>query len=237
MKYPEVPRLVVVFAAFEGMSPTAVEKVLRSARDGLAARLGDGADVRAASRLPDDPLAAVMGGRDAPAPVEAVLEATLAPGTDAEELLDAVKGLGEDLAKVADPTTVALMAGTAYLVWPDDGKLLLALAARRDPSISIEAMRHWWIEEHAELVKQVVRPQSRGYDQLHVERDLSLRASEAAGLPFVPYDMFDSIDVDTVEELTTSTLMEPATAQRLYEDEVGHVDHTSLRGALCRVLE
>ncbi len=237
MEYPQVQRLVALFAAVDEASPAEVERVLRGARDGIAARLGEGADVRAAFRLDDDPLAEVMGGREAPAPVEAVLEVTLAPGADAEDLIHAVKGLGEELAPVADPSTIALMAGTAYLVWPDDGRLLLALAARRDPSISVAAMRRWWIEQHAELVKKVVRPQSPGYDQLHVERDLSQRASEAAGLPFVPYDMFDSIDVNTVEELTRSTLMEPATAQRLFEDEVGHVDHTSLRGALCRVLD
>jgi hypothetical protein len=48
--------------------------------------------------------------------------------------------------------------------------------------------------------------------------------------------MFDSIDVDAVTDLTESTLMQPETAARLYQDELGHVDHSSLRGALCAVL-
>jgi hypothetical protein len=178
----------------------------------------------------------MLGERDAPGHVDAVLEASLPAAARPDCFAEPLRGFGEELERVADPATVALMVGTAYLVWPDDGRLVLALAARRDPAISVPELRRWWIEQHAALVQEVVRPRARGYDQLHVDRGLSKAASEAAGVWYAPYDMFDSIDVDVVTDLTESTLMQPETAGRLYEDEVGHVDHSSLRGALCAVL-
>jgi len=237
MSYPQVPRLVVLFATPAGLDAAALESGLRRARDGLASRLGADAVVRAAVRVPDDPLAAMMGERDAVSAVEGVLEASLAEGADPERLVSGATGLAGALRDLVEPGSVGVLAGIAYLVWADDGALLLALGGTRDPSISVEDMRTWWLEQHAELIKEVVRPRSPGYDQLHVDRDLSARASDAAGFPYVAFDLFDSIDVNSVEELTQSTLMEPETAQRLFADERGHVDHSSLRGALCRVLD
>jgi hypothetical protein len=237
MSYPQVPRLVVLFATPAGLDGAVLETALRRTRDALAGRLGSGAVVRAAVRIPDDPLVAMMGERDAVSTVEGVLEASLAEGADPERLVAGAAGLAAELRDIAEPGSVCVLAGIAYLVWADDGALLLALGGTRDPSISVENMRAWWLEQHAELVKEVVRPRSPGYDQLHVDRDLSARASDAAGVPYVAFDLFDSIDVNSVEELTRSTLMEPETAQRLFADELGHVDHSSLRGALCRVLD
>jgi len=234
--YPAVQRLAVLFATRDDYERGELEESVRALAASCERLLGPGAVLRPAVRLAEDPLAAMLGERDAPGRVDAVLEASLPPSAPPDCFTGPLRGFGEELERVADPATVALMVGTAYLVWPDDGALVLALAARRDPAISVAEMRRWWIEQHAALVKEVVRPRARGYDQLHVDRDLSEAACEAAGIPYTPYDMFDSIDVAVVTDLTESTLMHPETAGRLYEDELGHVDHGSLRGALCAVL-
>ena len=234
--YPVVLRAVVLLAGRAGLDDTALEDGVRELARSCADRLGADAVLRPGVRIAEDPLAAMLGARDAPGHVDAIVEASVPASTDPTRLVEALRGFGAEFERVAEPGTVALMAGRAHLIWPDDGRLVLALAARRDPAITVDELRHWWIEQHAALIQQVVRPRSLGYDQLHVDRDLSRRASESAGLPYVPFDMFDSIDVDAVTDLTQSTLMEPETAQRLYEDEQGHVDHSSLRGALCAIL-
>jgi hypothetical protein len=231
-----VQRLAVLFATRDDQEHGELAASVRGLAASCARRLGPGAVLRPAVRLEEDPLAAMLGDRDAPGHVDAVLEASLPSSAPPDCFTEPLRGFGDELAGVADPTTVALMVGTAYLVWPDDGALVLALAARRDPAISVTELRRWWIEQHAALVQEVVRPRARGYDQLHVDRDRSEAVCEAAGIPHTPYDMFDSIDVDAVTDLTESTLMQPETAARLYQDELGHVDHSSLRGALCAVL-
>jgi hypothetical protein len=231
-----VQRLAVLFATRGDCEPGELETSVRDLAVSCARRLGPDAVLRPAVRLTDDPLAAMLGDRDAPGHVDALLEASLPASAPPDCFTEPLRGFGEELESIADQATVALMVGTAYLVWPDDGALVLALAARRDPAISVTELRRWWIDQHAALVREVVRPRSRGYDQLHVDRDRSKATCDAAGIPFTPYDMFDSIDVDVVTDLTESSLMQPETAGRLYEDELGHVDHSSLRGALCAVL-
>jgi hypothetical protein len=234
--YPRVLRLVVLLGARAGLDDASLTAGVRELARSCARRLGPDAVLRPGVRLPEDPLAAMLGDRDAPGHVDAIVEASLPASSDPDRLVAALDGLGAELDAVAEPGTVALMAGPTYLVWPDDGRLVLALAARRDPAITVEELQHWWLEQHAVLIQEVVRPRALGYDQLHVDAELSRRASDSAGLPYAPFDMFDSIDIDTVTDVTESTLMEPQTAQRLYQDELGHVDHTSMRGALCSIL-
>ncbi|HZP28352.1 MAG TPA: hypothetical protein VFC99_05335 [Acidimicrobiia bacterium] len=229
-------RAVVLLAARDDVDRATLEAGVRDLAGICATRVGADAVTRAGVRLADDPLEAMLGARDAPGHVDAVIETSLPPSTAPDRFADALHGFGAELEQVAAPGSIAIMTGAAYLVWPDDGRLVLALAARRDPGISVDELRHWWIGRHAALVQELVRPRARGYDQLHVDRDLSRALCEVAGVDYTPYDMFDSIDVDSVADLTESTLMQPDTARRLYEDELGHVDHGSLRGALCAVV-
>jgi hypothetical protein len=180
-------------------------------------------------------LSGVLAQRGGVAPVDALIEATLKEGDDLEALIAGVGGLARDLEGIADPGLSVVLAGIAYLIIPGNGPMLIALAGRRDPRITVEDMRRWWLEQHAVLVQRIVRPLPEGYEQLHVDRELSRRAAEAAGFAVEDYDAFDSIYTRSVADFLRAAT-DPEVARQLYEDELGHVDHTSMRGAVCLLI-
>ena len=96
-------------------------------------------------------------------------------------------------------------------------------------------MSKWWLGQHAPLVKKIVRPQSNSYEQLHVDRNLSQRASDTAGVAYEPFDLFDTITYDEISQFL-EVLSKEEVSRQLYEDELGHVDHSSFRGSVCRMI-
>lgn len=233
MNVKRVPRVVALLTRPGGRSP--METRLKACANAMAERMGrDGTSIRLGIRDPDVP-PVWLPQREDLAPVDAVIEVTLKEGDNLDPLINGCRGLGRDLEGIVDPGPSAVLAGIAYLIIPGSAATLIALAGRRDPRISVEEMRRWWLEQHAVLVQRIVRPISDGYEQLHVDRELSRRAAEVAGFVVHEYDAFDSIFYHTAGEFLKA-VTEPEVARQLYEDELGHVDHSSFRGAVCRLL-
>lgn len=231
-----VPRLVALMTLRAGAGAEEVAGRLRACAAGIGALAGaGGGSVRVAMKLPEDPLSRMLEQRGRPAPLDAVLEVTLAQDQPLAALIACSRRLGSEIGSLVDAEASAALAGLAHLIVEGDGPIFLALAARRDPATTVEEMRRWWLEQHAVLVRRVVAPFPDGYEQLHVERALSRQAAEAAGFGPEEYDAFDSINARSVDELLRP-LLDPAVAGRLYRDELGHMDHGSFRGAVCRVL-
>jgi EthD domain-containing protein len=228
-------RVVVILAGRDGPD-RALESAVRAAGTELRRRVGPGGSVRVGVRLPDDPLSQTMGERGELEPVDAVIEATGADDDAPHEVATIVEGLGATLAGEVDATRSVVIAGRCYRFLSADGPLFIALAGFRDPSITMEQLSDWWLHRHGPLALSIVDPLPRAYEQLHAEQDASRLASEASGFPAVGYDMYDTIAIDSLESLAGS-VMNPEVAVALYDDEVGHVDHARLRGAIQRTLD
>jgi hypothetical protein len=209
---------------------------LHAAAEALKDRIGgENASIRTAIHMEDDPLSLLTAQRGEAVPIDSVFEFTLAEGQSPHELITCAEGFMSHFEGLVDPVTSAVLAGAAHLVIEGTGSIFIALAGRRDPGISVGDMRKWWLGQHAPLVQKLVRPQSNSYEQLHVDRDLSQRASEAAGFAYEPYDLFDTITYDEVSHFV-DVLSKEDVSRQLYEDELGHVDHSSFRGAVCRMV-
>lgn len=209
---------------------------LRRCRASLEARTrADGGTVRAAVKRAGDPLGAMLERRGRPARLDAVVEITLASSRPPARLIDESRHIGVELGGLIEAEACAALAGLAHLIVAGGGPIFLALAARRDPATTVDDMRRWWLEEHAALVRRLVRPFPDGYEQLHVDRDLSQEIARGAGFGEEAYDAFDSINASSVDALL-QPLKDPAIAGALYQDELGHLDHGSFRGALCEAL-
>lgn len=230
-----VPRLVAMITAAHGIDRDGIAAAVNEAAGRLSARLDGRAAVRGAVLNDDNPLDDLTGDRADSTADDAVIEITLREGEDLESLLAVARALPGDLNGVADAARSTLIGGFAYLVIAGDADIFVALAARRDPNISVEAMRRWWLEQHAELAKKIIRPQSVGYEQLHVERDFSRQACEAAGFAFEPFDLFDSINYHALADFVAA-VGNPEIQKTLLEDEMGKVDHSRNRAAVFRVI-
>lgn len=227
--YPLRPRIVLL--------GTTIANVARGdlCRAGDVVASGCGAMLRIGLRHPHDPFTAIMAGRPASAPLDLAVEVTLAEHSQLESLVGIARPLGHAFGPLLAARGIEILAGMAHLIVPGDDAILLAVAARRDPSIDVADLRRWWVQQHATLAQRIVRPFPTGYEQLHVDRELSARAAAAAGIEHEPRDLFDSINVSSIDSLT-SAVMNPAIAAQLAEDERGHVDMESLRGAVTEVI-
>jgi hypothetical protein len=218
----------VLVAAARGSE--ALEDALRAVRS----KLPDDARVRLGLRHPNDPLAATMGERALSEPVDGVVEVTLAEGASVDACPAAVTGLAGMLADAINPGRSAAIAGACHRFLHDDGAAMIALAARRAPGTTMDELTAWWLR-HGRLALNIVSPLPLAYEQLHADADVSRAAARAAGVAETPYDMFDTICGVSAEELT-APLVDPEVARQLFEDELGHVDHATLRGAMQRVI-
>jgi len=243
-------RIVLVLAASacddDGRPSSAFEAAVGDAASSLTSRVrdsGDGAgpgrgSVRAGVRLPDDPLAQAMGGdRGELEPVHGIIEVTAPEGMSATDAAGLVDGARDALGPDVDAGRSVVIAGRCYrFLSSDDAPLFLALFGYRDPSITMDELSEWWLHRHGPLALSIVDPLPLAYEQLHADQDASRVASEASGLAAPGYDMFDTIAIDAVESLTGS-MMNPEVAARLFEDEVGHVDHSRMHGAIQRTVQ
>ena len=228
-------RVVMILAATDPSSAEldpAVRATGAVARD----RVGEDGTVRLGVRLPDDPLSATMGERRELEPVDAVVEITAADGVSPLEAAGIVEGMLDVLGGSVDPGRCAVIAGSCYRFLSADGPLFIALAGYRDPAISMEQLSVWWRDRHGPLALSIVDPLPLAYEQLHADQEAARAASVACGLPMQGYDMYDTIAIDSLESLSGS-VMNPEVAAQLFEDEVGHVDHSRMRGAIQRTLE
>jgi hypothetical protein len=226
-------RVVMILAGRRGPGAE-LEAAIRDAGDQLRRR-ASGGSVRLGLRLADDPLSQTMGARGELEPVDGIIEVTAPDGTDATEAASLVDGVRAMLDANVDAARSAVIAGACYRFLSDEGALFIALAGYRDPAITMEQLSDWWLHRHGPLALGIVDPLPRAYEQLHADADASRLASAASGFPAPGYDMYDTIAIDSLESLTGS-VMNPEVAATLYEDEVGHVDHERLRGAIQQTL-
>jgi hypothetical protein len=90
-----------------------------------------------------------------------------------------------------DVSQAALTVGPTYrIVEPQEGAVFLSLSFKRHPGTSVAEFRRWWLTQHAQVATPLL-PGLLAYDQVHVDHELSKRAAEVAGLPYVPYDSYD----------------------------------------------
>jgi EthD domain len=242
-------RVVLVLAATardgDGRPSAAFEAAIRRTGAMLRARVGAPSGersserglVRVGVRLPDDPLSQTMGGdRGELEPVHGVIEITAPEGVTTTAAAALVDGARDSLGEHVDPERSAVVAGRCYrFLSAEDAPLFLAILGYRDPAITMEQLTQWWLHQHGPLALSIVDPLPLAYEQLHADQDASHAASEAAGLPAPGYDMYDTIAIDSLESLMGST-MNPEVAAQLFEDEVGHVDHSRMRGAIQRTV-
>jgi len=156
---------------------------------------------------------------------------------DFERLVDFGKGMLAGLEPIVDRAACTALAGAALLVVSGAGPTFVAFALKHDPAISLERANRWWSESHAELTVSHARPFPLGYQQLHVDLDLSRRVCEAAGLALGPYDMFDCIYCPSPDDFERGVRgVSDEHLQRAIDDERGHIAYGSWRGAICRAL-
>ena len=223
------PRLVMALVRRDDVDPAGFTDAVRDHGEQLRSRATDGVVVRLGTRHPDDPFAMLMGERGDVVTIDAVIELTGPDTGDLADLAKLVEGLAADLDTVLDAERSSAVAGTCWFVIDGTGAVMIALGGCRAPGTTMEQLSEWWLHQHAPLVLRTVSPLPNSYEQLHADADASRAAATAAGVGSTHWDMFDSIYVDSLDEFVAS-MSDPQVGATLFEDEVGHVDHGSLRG-------
>lgn len=229
-----VPRAVLLLVRHNALDTLdAMGAALQAMAPSVAERFAP-ASLRMGLCRPDNPLAAQLADRGLN-PVDAIIEITWPEPAGEDEILRTFDGLADLFDGVADTATSTVLIGDAHLVVVGDAPVLLGVGGRRDKAIGVDAFRNWHLHQHAKLIQEIADPMPSGYEQLHADRGLSKLAAERAGFAYEPYDMFVSINVEDLGAFMNN-LTDPAIAGRLYEDELGHVDHSASRGAACDVI-
>ena len=230
----EVPRLVVLLGLTEGATVDDLEASLRASRPALVGRVPAGAQLRLGVRHPEDPMAAAMGARGTLASLDGVVELTWPESSPLATLVEAAGGLRGALTDPVDPSRCAVVAGRCRRFRSAEGPVMLALAGRRAPGTTMDELSTWWTERHGPLVLQLLGPLALCYEQLHGDEDIAGRAATAIGVAGTRYDMFDTGFFAGMQDFAAPFLRDPEVAAKMYKDELRHVDHDSLRGAMQR---
>jgi hypothetical protein len=222
----------------DGLTKARFSAGLREAYPSLLAFASTvGGTLRAGTRCPDDPLATISEETiDQPFGVaEGAVEITVA--TDSlTRLCNGVEEIGQLLDGLIDRVRSALAVGVAHHVLePTEGSVFLALAFARFPGESVGEFRSWWLTQHAPVATRLLAPSLRGYDQVHVDRELSRQASASAGVAYHAFDGYDNLVWDSVDSFLTSVSRTDG-RKEMYEDEIGHIDHSTYLGALMSVM-
>jgi EthD domain len=203
----------------------------------LPSVVGDAAAVRIGLRDPRDPLADVSEGaiESRIPPVLGAIEVT-APRTEVDGMEALAGTIGGHLVGLVDRERSAVSLGEVHaIIESRSGASFLSFAFQRYPGTSVEEFRHWWLRQHAAVAVRLLSPWLLAYDQVHVDRALSERVSRSANITFHPYDAYDNLTWASVEEFLAS-VSRPGGRDEMYQDEVGHIDHSSYRGALMALV-
>ena len=140
------------------------------------------------------------------------------------------------LEPLAEPGSLEVMTGAMHHLVPvQEGGAFLSLAFRRYPGTTVEQFRQWWYSQHAPLCIPILGEEMLGYDQVHVDPEMSRKAAEALGVPFVDYDAYDNLTYHSQEGFLISCSDEAGMAL-IAQDEEGRIDNTSRRHALMRTI-
>jgi hypothetical protein len=228
-------RLLSLLASRTGTGGDLAEQLGRR-HAALLQRFGRDAEVLFGVRRADDPFTQVAGDRRIET-ADAILQVSLPAGRSMPDLIERLRGLGDELEDLINVDRSALAVGCAYLMVERKGSVFCGFLGRKDPRVTLEQMRDWWLNHHAPLgISLTVARAPHGYDQLHVDPGASAEAARAAGFPYVRYDMGDSLYIADLPEFVRGT-SDPDIQRQLYEDELGFLDHSSWRGAFTDVVE
>jgi hypothetical protein len=226
-------RLALMISPADGVSHDDLTEGLRERASELGAACGPDARVRMGVR--DLRHVTDAGARGMPQPVDAAVEVTMPEGS-LDELAHAAGGIGRTLEGLVDPEGTALTIGTTHHMVPvREGRIFLSLAFQRSPGTTIEQFRDWWFHQHASVAIPLLGPELLAYDQVHVDRELAEKASVDAGIRYHPYDAYDNLTWASMGALAAS-MSKPGSAEEMYEDEVGHIDHSTNRGSMMNVI-
>lgn len=233
---PRTTRVLCCLATRPGISRADLGEALANKAAMLQMRFGQKAQLLLAAAWADDPFADVGGDRHIES-ADAFLQINFPADTSDNTLVQAFRGLAAELGDLVDPAACSLSAGTALTLLKAQGDTFLAFVGRRCADMTNAQMSDYWLNHHAPLALSLMGPPicQYGYDQLHVDAESSARLSEAAGFPFVCYDMGDSIVIPDRERFL-GVMAEPEIGSRLYEDECRFLDTTSWRGAFSDIL-
>jgi len=233
---PRTTRVLCCLAARPGISRARLGQALAGKADILQMRFGQNARLLLGAAWQDDPFADVGGDRHIES-ADAFLQVSFPADTSDNTLVQAFRGLAAELGDLVDLAACSLSAGVAVTLLTAQGDTFLAFVGRRRADMTNAQMSDYWLNHHARLALRLMGPPicHYGYDQLHVDAEISTRLSEAAGFSFVHYDMGDSIVIPDREQFL-GVMAEPDIGRRLYEDECRFLDTTSWRGAFSDIL-
>ena len=167
--------------------------------------------------------------------VDGAIEVSI-PNEDRAAMPEICKAMRPILEPLVEPGSLEVMTGPMHHMVPvHEGGAFLSLAFRRYPGTTVEDFRKWWYSQHAPLCIPILGEEMLGYDQVHVDPDMTRKAAEALGVPFVDYDAYDNLTYHSQEGFLISCSDE-AGMTLIAQDEEGRIDNTSRRHALMRTI-
>lgn len=117
-----------------------------------------------------------------------------------------------------------VVAGPELVVVPGEQPLLLAMALRRQVTMSRPEFQRYWSTNHAELGRQV--PGSQGYRQVHTD---AARTNQARGILKLNGPDYDGVAVACYADQAAflGIMANEAVVERLLEDERKFIDHSA----------
>jgi len=233
---PHAKSIIFCLSAKPGLARNALGRALGERLAMLRRRFEPDMKVLLGVAWENDPFQEVAGDRNIES-VDAFLQLRLNREIPDTALAQSLKNFASELADVVDIAHSSLSAATTVTLSASEGDVFLAFVGRRRADISREQMSEHWLNHHAPLALSLMGPPvcHYGYDQLHVDAKQSASLSQAAGFPFVDYDMGDAILIPDLERFL-SVMSDPDIARRLYEDELRFLDTKSWRGAFSNIL-
>lgn len=228
-------RALLLLSAGSGISDRHVKAELAGRAAPLRQRAGDaGVELRLGVQIPDDPLAEAAGatGREI-APVRAVIQVTGTATTSDDLLISVLEGFGRWFGGVFEQQESTVALGTVRpITTGSTGPVLLVLGTRRLPSLSPEQFRHHWEKVHAPLGLRMMPAGAAdriGYHQLHVDREASARAADAASVARADLDGVLQVFCAAAADFLDFNA-DPAYAAAIYEDERKFAEASGMRG-------
>ncbi|MCU1463701.1 MAG: hypothetical protein JWO37_3776 [Acidimicrobiales bacterium] len=226
-------RLSFLLEPTQGMTTATFADGLRDASKALATLTENVGELRVGVRHPEDPLAGIAEETiDQPfGTVEGAIELSVG-----DESVDQLCAHASEVARVVDGLfdrdRSALAVGRVHpVVAKSEGQVFLSLAFARFPGTSVDEFRSWWLDQHSAVAVRLLGPELLGYEQVHVDRHASQRACSSAAIAYRPFDAYDSLTWGSVQSFLAS-VAKPGGREEMYADEMGHIDHSTYRGAL-----
>jgi hypothetical protein len=226
-------RLAFMFDAPDRSLPPFEQALLKAQSEIRANAAGHGVRIGVADRPVDQEAGKQAGSGTGPGEVDGAIEISIAN----ESIADApgiCMALSPLLASLAEPGTLQVMTGPMFHMVPvRSGQCFLSLSFRRDPTTSSPQFQDWWYNQHSKLAIPVLGEGLLAYDQVHVDAQASRQAAEALGVPYVEYDAYDNLTWADLAAYQHS-ISEPIGMARVFADEVGRIDRSSMRHAMMR---